>query len=180
MVTSASVAMASEEWVRWVLGLALLAGIALGGLRLYLGRDEETRLRPGEAADFARLDVGRRGNVYLLCPSEPAICSQPADATSPVFAMSVDRLYVLVRDMLASEDRLSRVSEDAERHRLVLIQRSPVMRFPDIITIELIPLDGERSTLAILSRSRYGRSDFGVNAARVKRLIEKLQAAAGS
>jgi uncharacterized protein (DUF1499 family) len=166
--------------MRWLLRLALLVVIALAGLRIYLSRDEESRLRPGEAANFAHLELGQRDNVYLLCPGGPAICSEPADAVSPVFAMDVDKLRGHLLVMLATEKRLTLASEGEEGRRLVLIQRSPVLYFPDIITIELIPLEGGRSTLAILSRSRYGRYDFGVNAARVKAWMAKLEAAAAA
>jgi len=166
--------------MRWLLGFVLLVVFALVGLRLYLSRDGEDRLNRGEETDFAHLQFAHRENVYLLCPAEPAICNQPADAISPIFAGGVDHLRTTLMSALATEPRLRLVSEDAVRHRLVFIQRSLVLRFPDIVTVELIALTGARSTLAILSRSRYGRKDFGVNAARVTRWIGKLTAAAGS
>ena len=48
------------------------------------------------------------------------------------------------------------------------VQRSPRFRFPDIITVRFIPVSPSRSTLAIYSRSVYGRRDFGVNEKRVQ------------
>jgi len=165
--------------MRWLLGFVLLVAFALVGLRLYLSRGAEDRVTRGEEADFQHLQFAHRENVYLMCPSQPVICNQPADAQSPTFAMDVDRLRVALLKALAAEPRLKQVSEDKVRHRLVFIQRSLVLRFPDIVTVELIPLEGERSTLAILSRSRYGRKDFGVNAARVDRWIANLKAATG-
>ena len=166
--------------MRWLIGFLLLVVLAFVGLRLYLSRDVENRVEPGEEADFARLQFAHRENVYLVCPSEPAFCNQPADAQSPIFRMDVGRLRSVLLQALSTEPRLRLASEDEARHRLVFIQRSLLLRFPDVITVELIPLEGERSTLAILSRSRYGRKDFGVNSARVKRWMANLQAVAGS
>ena len=164
--------------MRWLLGLALLMVVAPVGLRLYLSRDAEDRVKAGEEADFAHLQFAHRENVYLMCPT--GVCNQPADAISPVFSLDIDGLRNALLQVLSTEPRLELVNRDEARHRLVFIQRSLLLRFPDIITVELLPLEGGRSTLAILSRSRYGRKDFGVNAERIKRWTEKLNAAMGS
>ena len=49
------------------------------------------------------------------------------------------------------------------------------MKFPDTVRIEFIPVDAERSTLAIYSQSQIGHSDMGVNLERVKRWLKYLQ-----
>jgi uncharacterized protein (DUF1499 family) len=41
--------------------------------------------------------------------------------------------------------------------------------------MEVVPLDAERATLAVYSRSRYGRRDFGVNAKRVEAWLAALE-----
>ena len=48
------------------------------------------------------------------------------------------------------------------------------MRYPDSITVRFLPLEEGRSTLAIYSRSHYGRSDFGVNKERVDGWLASL------
>jgi uncharacterized protein (DUF1499 family) len=50
-----------------------------------------------------------------------------------------------------------------------------VLRFPDVITVEFVPLGDDRSSLAVDSRSRYGRGDFGVNRGRVSKWLRLLQ-----
>jgi uncharacterized protein (DUF1499 family) len=53
---------------------------------------------------------------------------------------------------------------------MTYVVRSRIMGFPDAVSIRLVPLaDGTR--VEVFSRSRYGYSDMGVNAARVARWI---------
>lgn len=165
---------------RMLLTLAAIIVIGLLGVRLYMGRDAEDGLRPGEQVDFARLAPGARTNVFLLCPREPAICNQSPDGVSPVFPVEMAALRERLLRVAAAEPRVHLVSEDADHRHLVFIARSALLRFPDIVTVELFPTGSGRSTLAILSRSRYGRSDFGVNERRVEAWIGKLKAATGT
>jgi len=58
--------------------------------------------------------------------------------------------------------------------RFDLVQRSALFRFPDTVSIEVIPLGDSRSTLAIYSRSTYGYSDLGVNRKRIERWLARL------
>lgn len=62
----------------------------------------------------------------------------------------------------------------ADNVQLEYVQRSWLFRFPDYISVQLIEMGKERSSLALLSRSKYGHYDFGVNRKRVKRLLERL------
>ena len=62
--------------------------------------------------------------------------------------------------------------------RLVYIQHSPAFGFPDIITVEFVALGPDRSGIALYSRSRYGRNDFGKNRERVERWLGLLEKAA--
>lgn len=48
------------------------------------------------------------------------------------------------------------------------VVRSRIMGYPDFVSIRLAP-EGEGTEMSIFSRSRYGQSDLGVNAARVQR-----------
>ena len=57
----------------------------------------------------------------------------------------------------------------AEGH-ITYVTRSRVWGFPDYITVKQIG-----SELIILSRQRFGRSDLGVNAARLNRWLELLK-----
>ncbi len=159
-----------------LLWLVLAVAVALVGARLYFGRDAEDQLRAGERVDFAHLDLPSRSNVYLLCPADPLICNLKADEASPTFTVDPARLRDRWLEMVAAEPRVRPVGAEKDRLHLVFIQHSAFFRFPDIITVEFLPTGNGRSTLAVMSRSRYGESDFGVNASRVGSWIAKLKA----
>ena len=166
-----------RRWVRlMLLWLVLVIAVAALAARFYFGRDAEDQLRAGEPVDFAHLDLPSRDNAYLMCPADPLICNVKADEASPVFPVDPARLRERWMEMAAAEPRVRLVSGDKDRQHLVYIQHSFFFRFPDIITVEFMPTGNSHSTLALLSRSRYGKADFGVNAARVGAWIAKLKA----
>ena len=166
-----------RRWVRLILfWLIVVIAVAALAARVYFGRDAEDRLQAGEAVDFTHLDLPSRANAYLLCPADPLICNLKADEASPVFAIDPARLRERWMEMAAAEPRVHLVSAEKDRQHLVYIQHTFFFHFPDIITVEFMPTSNGRSTLALLSRSRYGESDFGVNAARVRAWIAKLKA----
>ncbi len=159
-----------------MLWLILLVAVAVLAARFYFGRDAEDQLRAGEQVDFAHLDLPSRDNAYLMCPADPLICNLKADEASPIFPVDPARLRDRWMEMAAAEPRVHLVSSEKDRQHLVYIQHSFFFRFPDIITVEFLPTGNGRSTLALLSRSRYGKGDLGVNAARVGAWIAKLKA----
>jgi uncharacterized protein (DUF1499 family) len=58
--------------------------------------------------------------------------------------------------------------------RVEAIDRTPVMRFPDDITVRIRPGAGQ-SRVDVRSASRYGRHDFGANARRIERFARQMQ-----
>ena len=51
------------------------------------------------------------------------------------------------------------------------VQVTRLMRYPDTVDLEVIPVGENQSTLALYSRSLVGRKDFGVNRARLQRWL---------
>ncbi len=166
-----------RRWVRlMLLWLVLAVAVAALAARLYFGRDAEDQLRAREKVDFAHLDLPSRGNAYLVCPADPLICNLKADEASPAFTIDPARLRDRWLEMVAAEPRVHLVSAEKDRQHIVFIQHSFFFRFPDIITVEFLSTGNGGSTVAMLSRSRYGEIDFGVNAARASAWIAKLKA----
>jgi uncharacterized protein (DUF1499 family) len=157
--------------------LLLIAAVVIVGLRIYFGRAAENALRPGEDVAI----TGFRGpvpeNAFLACP--PGYCAVKDAAASPVFNIPVDRLEGYWNEIVDLEPRLTPVETEPHHHGSVYIEHSALFRFPDVITVELVTLAPDRSSLAIYSRSRYGRSDFGVNRRRVLRWLSRLQRMVG-
>jgi uncharacterized protein (DUF1499 family) len=77
--------------------------------------------------------------------------------------------------MISGGRRIVRVLAEPESRRYIYIQHSPVFRFPDIITVEFVPLGPDHSSLALYSRSRYGEYDFAKNRKRVEKWLVLLQ-----
>ena len=113
-----------------------------------------------------------------LAPSDPARWHvDPAtapDPTTPNFAR-VDRVVALPLPevaariaALASAEGAVRLAGD-ETHTTWLA-RTRLMGYPDYISLRLTP-EGEGTRIQALSRSRFGRSDLGVNAARLVRWL---------
>jgi uncharacterized protein (DUF1499 family) len=124
--------------------------------------------------DFATLVRPATPNTYLVCPKSR--CPAPADEESPVFPIPAAQLLERARATLSVEPRTRLVRDEPGLLRLVLVQRSRVFRFPDTITVQVFPLPDGRSTLAMYSRSNYGRSDLGVNKARIRRWMGLIAA----
>lgn len=79
---------------------------------------------------------------------------------------------------LARSERAEQIAGSPDTGHVTYVARSALMGFPDAISVSLIP-EGEGTRVEIFSRSRFGYSDLGVNAARVARWIAALAAQSG-
>lgn len=73
--------------------------------------------------------------------------------------------------LISSEPRTYRLAGSVEDGMVTYVTRSRTMGYPDYTTMMQVGED-----LLIYARSRFGRKDFGVNAARVDRWIDALTA----
>jgi uncharacterized protein (DUF1499 family) len=153
---------------------ALATLVAAGfGLRLYMGGPAQDRLRPGEAVAIAELRGKLPANAALACP--PGYCQADGALASPVFAVDADRLYRDIERIALAEPGVVPIAVDPAGRRFVAAAHSAVFRFPDIVTAEIVELGRHRSSLALYSRARYGKADFGVNRGRVERWLSRLK-----
>lgn len=162
-----------------MLALAVLVIVVALAL-VFVGREQLLEIVFGpidrSAVDFAAVDTSGRENTYLVCP--PDLCGQEPDRPSPVFAVSAIALRNVWFEMIGNEPRIDWIASDDAELQYDFVQRSRVMRFPDTITVRFLPLEEGRSTLAIFSRSHYGRKDFGVNRERVEAWLEAVSRSA--
>jgi uncharacterized protein (DUF1499 family) len=160
--------------------LVLIAGIAIALLALIWegGTFEQIFSVPDvPEVDFASLQRGSTPNQYLLCPE--GLCTTETDGAAPVFDMPANQLQVAWDEMVAAEPRTQVLRRDVTNMEVDYVQRSRLFRFPDIISVRFIPMDDAHSTLAIYSRSVYGKGDMGVNHARIDGWLAKLKARVG-
>jgi uncharacterized protein (DUF1499 family) len=153
-----------------VLLLAVVATIPLWvtpALNLILPEDQAAML------DIRQVKLSAwKQNEYLVTPPGFAAAAAP-HREAPVFRKDAANVAAAFRRVIERQPRI----EWTERGdmRFEVIQRSAFFRFPDRVTVDVLPLDGASATLAIYSRSRYGRRDFGVNRARIDAWLAELE-----
>jgi uncharacterized protein (DUF1499 family) len=123
---------------------------------------------------FETLERRKTPNDSLACP--PGVCSAKSDVEVPVFPLNVRGLLTAFGKVASTEPDLEQVAADQPTLTFRYVQRTKIMRFPDTIVVRFFDLGEGQSTVALYSRSQLGRSDWGVNHARVQRWLEKLSA----
>src|SRR5580658_5105847 len=128
--------------VRLFIVVLVLAGLGLA-VRLYMSRSAEDELRPDEKIAIRDLRDPIPDNAFLACPV--GYCAATA-AASPSFAVSLERLVDDWEEVIADASGIVRVTAGPAQHRLVLIQHTMLLRFPDIVTVEFVELAAGRSS----------------------------------
>jgi uncharacterized protein (DUF1499 family) len=149
---------------------ALLAGTALLAAWPRLGTADLG------AADFATLQRRDTPNDALACT--PEFCAATADIAAPVFVRPPGEVFRAVEAALAGEPRLERVAAEEGQGMLRYVQRSRILGFPDTIDVKVVPVPEGGAAVLLYSRSKLGRSDMGVNRARIERWIGLIEASA--
>lgn len=160
--------------------LITIGGIAVAAIALILeGATLEAFFDVGEVpvVDFASLERRPTPNQYLLCPT--GMCSAETDGAAPVFNLSTAKLQAAWDELISEQSRVQVLRRDITNKQIDYVQRSRLLRFPDLITVRFVPVDDTHATLAIYSRSLYGKGDMGVNRARVEEWLAKLKARVG-
>jgi uncharacterized protein (DUF1499 family) len=158
----------------------IVVGIAIAVVALiWEGTTLESMLDVGDVPviDFATLQRGPDPNQYLLCPK--GMCTTQTDGEAPVFDVPIEQLQVAWDEMLVEQPRLQVLRREVTNVQIDYVQRTRLLRFPDLITVRFVPIDDAHSTLAIYSRSVWGKGDMGVNRIRVEEWLARLKARLG-
>lgn len=157
-------------------GTALAIAIWRGDESFGIARVWERLAGPADqgAVDFGAISRSPSGNDALICP--PGLCgSARVDAVSPVFAATANQLRDAVRLIDTNNEDISLVFADAGGQQDRFLARTRLMRYPDTINVRFLDVGEGRATLALYSRSQIGRSDLGVNRARLESWITQLR-----
>jgi hypothetical protein len=162
-----------------VIALAIAAVVLLYVIAAaVVGRTELLALLFGpverQAVDFISLERRTTPNDFLACPAE--VCAATADIESPVIGDSVDHLRLRFLEIVAASPRLTLLAGDPVLDQYDVEERSDLFGFPDTMTVRLFERRDGTSTVAIYSRSHYGKDDLGVNEARVRAWLDELAA----
>lgn len=125
--------------------------------------------------DFKTLQLTPKPNQFLVLPEGFEAAAEP-HARSPVFAVAAEMLAEAVKRVALAEPRTTLLSGDDAAGRYEFVQRSALFRFPDVVSVEIVPEGEGRACLAVYSRAKVGYSDFGVNRKRIERWLSALKA----
>ena len=106
--------------------------------------------------------------------STPEDWREDADMLSPTFKVTADELWMLWIQVTDNSKRIVAKVIDEDAHQSFHVQRTPYLRFPDEVRAQVLPVDEQRSSIAVYSQSRYGIYDLGVNRLRVERWLRRL------
>jgi uncharacterized protein (DUF1499 family) len=147
--------------MRRIMALAAVLLIAAGMLWVRLAPVDPDRWHLSLTADLAPA-CGE--GIEAAAASARAACTLPLPP-----AAALTRLDAIAMAF----PRTRRLAGSAEEGRITWETRSRLMGYPDYTTAQATPTP-EGSRLDILARSRFGASDWGVNAARLRAWLAAL------
>lgn len=154
-------------------GYTLLAKRPVYGAYYGLAKLTGSRLDIGPV-NFATLTRHDTPNDALVCPAARCPNAKP-DEEPKTYPMTPAELLARLKAVVLAEPDTKELSCAPNcDHTDRFVQYTRLMRYPDTIDIEVFSVPDNRSTLAIYSRSLVGRSDLGVNHARVMRWLAAL------
>ena len=133
--------------------------------------DVLTRLRPRGRTDYPGAATAERQRAAYPDITPLQLAVPPKIAYDVALALATKRKWLLVDTRPSSPTRRDGSIE--------AVARTPIMGFRDDVVIRISPL-GQGTRVDVRSASRYGTHDFGANAARLRALLEDIDAAAGS
>lgn len=163
----------------FLIGFGLLAIVSLATALLFVSDKEGFWLRIAGNPDTGRLDFAAlrktgKPNEGLACPD--GFCpNADADIRTGSYAVSTKTLRERILRLLEDDPDYRRVDDGQDKNRLRYVAYSPSMRFPDLVTIELIDLEPERSSIAVHARAQLGYGDGGANLRRIKRILRAIE-----
>lgn len=147
---------------------AALALLAVSGLAVAM----RAVPMPADAwhVDPEEVTPPERPNYALLAGADAPVAALPP----PEAAEALERA--------AAEDGAELIAGDLGAGLATYVVRSPLMGFPDAVSVRLDPAGEDGTRISVFARARFGYSDMGVNAKRVRDWLSDLplSAAAGS
>lgn len=143
----------------YAIGLIIVILVAFMGY-VRLASDDPARWHKDPAGRTSSKAV----NDFVVAPSG-------GDLESPVFDKTSEALMTAFQRMALAQPNTTLLGE--RDGFATYVQRTKLMAYPDYISVRAVPAEGG-AQLHIYSRSRYGRSDLGVNKARILGWLKKL------
>lgn len=97
-----------------------------------------------------------------------------APPQAPVFAATPEALFAAAEAHMQALPGTKRIAAGPEPLHASYTTRTPFLRFPDDLSLRVVPADGG-SSIAVFSRARLAGYDWGVNRGRVEGLLRHLR-----
>ncbi|MEM6464123.1 MAG: DUF1499 domain-containing protein [Pseudomonadota bacterium] len=157
---------------------ALVAAVIVVAAVVFLavGRERSWQMIAG-SADRGRFDLAEvkrspTANDALACT--PGL-RDDCDFELPRFDAAPSDLADRIALQIETVDPLARrVDDRSDIGHLRYVTYSPNMRFPDLVNIEIVPVDEDRVGVVAYAHAQLGRLDFGANRARLERYFDGL------
>lgn len=116
-------------------------------------------------------------NSYRVAPSDAEV---PVDAPAPTFDVPASELAARFDAVALGAPRTEVLAGSSVGLHVTYVQRSALWGFPDFVSVRFLDAGSDGgSTLAVFSRSRFGKSDLGVNKKRVTAWLDELASTSG-
>lgn len=166
------------RYMGWALLAAAVPALLYVGLAMIKGRKGalETVFGPvkREPVDFPSLELKTSPNQFLVCPE--GLCRAEPHLVPPEFSVPPEELRAAWMEMALAQNGVTLLDADEAQRQDTFEALTPLVNFPDTITVRFLPTGENGSTLAIYSRSHYGHSDLGANEKRIRKWLRLLAA----
>jgi uncharacterized protein (DUF1499 family) len=129
--------------------------------------DVLARLRPRGTVEYAGLYAAEQQRKAYPDIEPLSVSVSPKAAYDAAIAMMLKRKWRVVVDRPPGPAR-----RDGQ---IEAVARTPIMGFRDDVAVRIRP-DADGARIDVRSASRYGRHDFGTNAARIRSLLDDIDA----
>ena len=166
-------------WIALLLIVLAACGSAVNEMPQEEMPEGEMGVMPSDTVftDFATLVPPRRPNHWLVAPA--AFDPAPPDEAAPTLGVPAGRLAEIWIAIIREQPRVRVLGVSEDGLQIEAEQESAVFGFTDRISVRILPVDAERSTLVAYSRSTVGYWDLGVNRTRLRQWLATLEARAG-
>ncbi|MCY6379575.1 DUF1499 domain-containing protein [Hoeflea prorocentri] len=164
------------KFLAYAAGLLVLAFICIAIFFILYGRERSWLMIAGNP-DRGRVDLSTvkrspTANDALACTAD---LRDDCDFTLPAFSEKPEQLAARIADQVAAADPLARrVDDETDPGHLRFVTYSPRMRFPDLVSFQLVEMpDGQTGVMAY-ARAQLGQKDFGANRARLEAYLSQV------
>ena len=118
------------------------------------------KLKRIEKVDFLLLKRPTTPNSFLACPKD--FYSLTSDKETPIFKYTINDAVYAWDQTISQLERTKEIIKLTRNNQKTYVQRSKIMSYPDIITVQFEKISIETPGITLYSRYHNGYKDIGV------------------